>query len=109
MMEYISEPDKRCNLQVKGSVREVLNVHCDNDLYDEVTRIGAKISVRWSNTEVKGTGWKAAGWYTAEIQEFDPDNDTITIIYDREPNRAYKEAVTPAISKGEIRLKQSVV
>ena len=112
MIEYVSEPGTRYNVKVSESVKEgtskVLNVHCDSDLYDEVTQIGAKISVCWSGTEVKGTGWKA-GWYTAEVQEFDPDNDTTTIIYDREPNKAYKEAVTPAISKGEIRLKQSVL
>ena len=111
-IEYVSEPGKHYNVRVKESVKEgtlkVLNVHCDSDLYDEVTQIGAKISVRWSGTEVKGTGWKA-GWYAAEVQEFDPDNDTITIIYDREPNRAYKEAVTPVISKGEICLKKSVM
>lgn len=111
-IEYITEPGRRYNVKVTESVKEgtlkVLNVHCDGNLYDEVTQIGAKISVRWSGSKVKGIGWKA-GWYTVEVQEFDPDDDTITIIYDREPNRAYKEAVTPAISKGEIRLKQSVI
>ena len=66
-IEYVSEPGKRYNVKVKESVKEgtlkVLNVHCDGDLYDEVTQIGAKISVRWSGTEVKSTGWKA-GWTT---------------------------------------------
>lgn len=111
-IENVSEPGKRYSVKVKESVKEgtlkVLNVHCDSDLYDKVTQIGAKINVRWSGTEVKGTGWKA-GWYTAEVQEFDPDNDTITITYDREPTKAYKEAVTSAISKGEIRLKKSIM
>ena len=78
------------------------------DFYDKVTQIGTKISIHWSGTEVKGTGWKA-GQYTAEEQDFDPDNDTITIIYDRVPNRAYQGAITTAFLKGEICLKQSVL
>jgi len=90
----------------KGSLK-VLKVNCDSDFYDEVTEIGARVQVRWSGDDVKGTGWKA-GWYAAEVQDFDPDEDIISVVYDREPTQIYQECVTAAISKGELRLVKSV-
>ena len=62
---------------VKEGVLKVLKITCDSNLYDEVTEIGARIQVRWSGDELKGTGWKS-GWYAAEVQGFDPDEDTIS-------------------------------
>lgn len=107
-IEYVSEPSKRYTMKVKESVNEgllkLLKVNCDSDIYDEVTEIGARIQVRWSGNDVKETGWKA-GWYAAEVQGFDPDEDMISIVYDREPKRVYQECVTQVISRGEIRVK----
>ena len=109
-IEYVSEPSKRYTMKVKDTVKEgvikKLKITCDSNLYDKVTEIGARIHVRWSGDELKGTGWKS-GWYAAEVQGFDPDEDTISIVYDREPKKVYEECVTQAISRGEIRLKKS--
>lgn len=109
-IEYISEQGESYAMSVnenakKGSLK-VLKVTCDSDLY-EVTEIGARVQVRWSGDDVKGTGWKA-GWYAAEVQDFDPDEDIISVVYDREPTQIYQECVTAAISKGELRLVKSV-
>lgn len=83
-IEYVSEPSKRYTMKVKESVNEgllkLLKVNCDSDIYDEVTEIGARIQVRWAGNDVKETGWKA-GWYAAEVQGFDPDEDMISIVY----------------------------
>lgn len=110
-IEYSSEEGNRYVLSVKESVSrgslKLLKATCDSDLYDEVTEIGAIIQVRWSKDDIKGTDWKA-GWYFAEVQGFDPDEDTISIVYDKEPERVYQECVTAAISRGEIKLIKSV-
>lgn len=47
------------------------------------------------------------GWYFAEVQGFEPDDDVISIVYEKEPKRVYQESVTTAISRGEIRLVKS--
>ena len=44
------------------------------------------------------------GWYFAEVQGFEPDDDIISIVYEKEPKRVYQESMTSAISRGEIRL-----
>ena len=64
-IEYVSEPSKRYTMKVKDTVKEgvlkVLKITCDSNLYDEVAEIGARIQVRWSGDELKGTDWKS-GW-----------------------------------------------
>lgn len=100
-IEYSSEKGERYQLKVKESIDEgklkVLKVTCDSDLYDEVTEIGARIKVLWTKDDVQKTGWKP-GLYFAEVQGFEPDEDIISIIYEKEPKRVYQESVTTAIS-----------
>lgn len=109
-IEYSSEKGERYQLKVKESIDEgklkVLKVTCDSDLYDEVTEIGARIKVLSTKDDVQKTGWKP-GWYFAEVQDFEPDEDIISIIYEKEPKRVYQESVTTAISRGQIRLVKS--
>lgn len=106
-VEYVSEPGKVYKVNVKDSVENgTLRLHVTTcevpDLYDQVTEIGASISIKWTRDEVKGSGWKA-GWYRAEVQAFDPDRDEITIIYKREPTVVYCECVTQLISEGKVK------
>ena len=106
-IEYVSEPGKVYKVNVKDSVQNgTLRLHVTTcgvpDLYDQVTEIGASISIKWTRDEVKGSGWKA-GWYGAEVQAFDPDRDEVTIIYKREPTVVYSECVTQLISEGKVK------
>ena len=68
-IEYVCEPGKVYKVNVKDSVENgTLRLHVTTcgvpDLYDQVTEIGASISIKWTRDEVKGSGWKA-GWYGA--------------------------------------------
>ena len=106
-IEYVSEPGKVYKVNVKDSLENgTLRLHVTTcgvpDLYDQVTEIGAPISVKWTRKEVKGRSWKA-GWYEAEVQAFGPDRDKITITYKREPTVDYTESVTQLISEGKVK------
>ena len=39
--------------------------------------------------------------FFSEVQGFEPDEDIISIIYEKEPKRVYQESVTTAISRGK--------
>ncbi|KAJ7394611.1 hypothetical protein OS493_000429 [Desmophyllum pertusum] len=106
-IEYACEPGKVYRVNVKESVENgTLRLHAITcgvpDLYDQVTEIGASLSIKWNKEEVKESGWKA-GWYSAEVQAFDPDTDEITIIYRKEPTVIYTECVTQLIAVGKVK------
>ena len=106
-VQYVSKPGRAYGVKVKESVENgTLHLHvttCDvPDLYDQVTEIGASLSIRWTKEEVKGSGWKA-GWYQAEVQAFDHETEEITIIYSREPTVIYSECVTQLTSEEKLR------
>ena len=44
--------------------------------------------------------WKA-GWYTAEVQSYDMEEDIISVIYVKEPESIYTE-VTPLVLNKKI-------
>ena len=48
------------------------------------------------------------GWYEAEVQSFDSDDDEIVIVYAEEPEFVYRMPVLPGIVSGTLRLKQSL-
>lgn len=48
------------------------------------------------------------GWYEAEVQSFDSDNDEIAILYAEEPEFVYRMPVVPSIVSGTLQLKQSL-
>ena len=105
--EYVSAPGKVYKVNVKDNVENgTLRLHVTTcgvpDVYDQVTEIGASISVKWTREEVKGSCRKA-GWYEAEVQAFDPDRDEITIICKRERTLVNTECVTKLISEGKVK------
>lgn len=111
-VEYVSETGTEYTLPIQKSVTEgrlkVARKDTANcELYDQVTEIGAKILVKWDSKDVKESGWRA-GWYLAEVQGFDPEDDTIDIIYSKEPDVTYTEDVSAAISTGSIRISKAV-
>jgi len=48
------------------------------------------------------------GWYEAEVQSFDSDDDEIAIVYAEEPEFVYRMPALPSIVSGTLRLKQSL-
>ena len=107
-VEYSSEPGRSYRTNVEESVGDgKLRLHeitcATTDLYEEVTEIGAGILVRWTEEDLKGSGWRP-GWYVA-VQSFDRESDEINIIYDREPDELYVECVTTLITEGRVKPK----
>ncbi len=74
---------------------------------EQFKQIGAKIKVQWSDTEIAGTGWRP-GWFTATVQQYCEESDTLVITYSAEPGQVYEEELTPLISNNKIRLVSSL-
>lgn len=49
-----------------------------------------------------------SGWYKAEVQSFDYDDDEVELVYAEEPECVYRIPVLPSIVSGTLRLKQSL-
>ncbi len=81
---------------------EHLDRASDEDKMKEmITHTGARILVKWSMEEIGDSGWQL-GWYAAEIQAYDSDSDTATVMYVAEPGSVYSIQVTPYITLGKI-------
>ena len=48
-----------------------------------------------------------SGWYEAEVQSFDCDDDQVEIVYADEPECVYRIPVLPGIVSGTLRLKKA--
>lgn len=49
------------------------------------------------------TDWRP-GWYVAEVQDADRDNDEITVQFVSEPECTYICEVTPCVAKGTLQM-----
>ena len=72
--------------------------------YEEITQIGAV--PKWGKDEQLNTGW-AAGWYEAEVQSVDFDDDEIDISFLEESECVYTVSVLPNLICRKLRLKQN--
>ena len=103
--------EQRSTTEIVTAVKSDLQcstVKTDFDIKDQVCIVGSKISIKWSKEDVKDSGWKP-GWYTAYVQEYDEDEDEITVNYPCEPGCVYTLSVTPAITADTIRLVRSAI
>ena len=57
--------------------------------------------------EIAGSNWRP-GWYVAEVQESDQENDEITVKFLAELAATYTYEVTPCVSEGKIQMKKPV-
>ena len=57
-------------------------------LKEQVSQIGATENVRWTASEVRGSGWKP-GWYKAEVQRYCDESYVVTLLYISEQNESY--------------------
>ena len=69
--------------------------------------IGCKVKVRWSKEEIGESGWKP-GWYVAEVQQSDPDNDEIKKVFQAEQDTTYTYKVTSSLANGTLQMVKSV-
>ena len=46
------------------------------------------------------------GWYTAEVQSFNYDDDEVQLVFEEEPESIYSFPVLLNLVKGRLRLKQ---
>ena len=104
-LKYVSEAGKEYTMPAQRSVEEgrLKAARTDvavSELYDQVTE-------HISYKDVKKAGWRS-GWYRAQVQGFDPDNNTIDIVYSKEPRVIYTEDVSTAILAGSITLSKAV-
>ena len=69
---------------------------------DVFTRPGSKIQVKWTSLEVEKSKSKAKrpGWYTAEIQSYNKNEDTADVVYLVDPNSVYTIQVTELLAEG---------
>lgn len=80
-------------------------LHSKESLSD-LPEVGAKVKVQWNVDEVKESGWRS-GWYSATVQQYNTESDTILIVYSSEPDNVYKEELTRLISAKKIKLVSS--
>lgn len=73
-------------------------------LKEQVTQIGAIVSIRWSASEVGDLGWKP-GWYKGKfIYGYCEESDILTLRYLLEPDNTYEEEITPLLLQNKVKL-----
>ena len=92
------------NLKASSSETQADQV---NELHEAISQVGARIKVKWCKEELGDSGWRP-GWYTAVVQSYDSENDTITVEYPSEPGCVYDIEVTPMIKASRLKLLKSV-
>ena len=74
---------------------------------EQFYEVGCKVKVRWSKEEIGDSGWRS-GWYVGEVQQSDPDNDEISIVFQAEPDTTYSYEVTSSLANGNLQMVKSV-
>ena len=74
--------------------------------YEEFYEIGGMVEIWWSQDELSDTDWK--GWYAAEVQSVDRDDDEIDVVFSKNPDSVYPIPVIPNLISGKLRLKKTL-
>ena len=99
---YSVAKDVACN-KIKLA-KEVERLVQNNEAFFQV---GAQVEMHFSKDELTNTDW-VAGWYAAEVQSFNYDNDEIDLIFLHDPEQVYSIPVVPNIISRKLRLKQQL-
>ena len=75
----------------------------DGDEIEQFYEIRARIKIKWSKQEIGDTDWRP-GWYVAEVQDADRDNNEITVQFVSEPDCTYTYEVTPCLAKETLQI-----
>ena len=78
------------------------------DQAQQMTEVGAMLKIQWTKEDIGETGWRP-GWYTAIVQSYQQDDDTIEVTYPSEPGCVYTVELTNMIAEGKIKLQQAVL
>ena len=70
---------------------------------DEYFTVGQKIKVKWTREEIGDSGWRA-GWYSAQVQEVEIEEDNIRIVYFTEPNCIYTVCVSEYLANRKLKV-----
>ncbi len=60
--------------------------------------------IKWTQADVGKMGWNP-GWYVAEVEESNIEDDWIKIEYSSEPGRIYKVDVSSELANGTLKLR----
>ena len=83
-LSYVVEPECFYETNVTQLLnKEKIMLHEGSEL-DEFYEIGCQVKVRWSKEELGDSGWRS-GWYIGEVQQSDPDNDVIKVVFQAQP------------------------
>jgi len=104
---YVVEPLASYEISVKEMLEEGTIKIASGDEIEQFYEIGARISVKWTKEEIGDTNWRA-GWYVAEVQDSDPEQDEITVQFVAEPESLYTYEVTPCVAEGKLRMAKPV-
>ena len=96
------ENDQGTLLHLTGNPNDCVDCH------DQICQIGSKVKVKWTIEEIGDSGWRA-GWYTAYVQAYEEETDTVTLQYPIEPGCTYTMEVTPTFQQGRIQLVKAVL
>ena len=75
----------------------------ESKLKEQITQIGAIISVKWTADKVGDSGWRP-GWYKAEVHSYCEESDIITLKYILEPDDIYEDEITPLLLQKKVKL-----
>ena len=70
--------------------------------YEEFYEIGVMVEILWSQDELSDTDWKE-GWYAAEVQSVDQDDDEIDVVFSKNPDSMYTISVIPNVISGKLK------
>ena len=104
---YVVEPSESYEVFIDELLQKEWIIIDDRDEIEQFYEIGARIKIKWSKEEIGDSDWRP-GWYVAEVQYADMDNDEITVQFVSEPDCTYMYEVTPCIAQGTLKMVKSV-
>lgn len=107
-ISYVVEPECLYETNVTQLLSDKKVMLHEGSEIEEFHEVGCKVKVRWSKEEIGDSGWRS-GWYVGEVQQSDPDNDEIKVVFQAEPDATYSYEVTSCLAYGCLQMVKSVL
>ncbi len=104
--EEIFTKSVHCGVGHVSSKDTMMNT--DVELKEMMSQPGARIKVKWTKEQIGSSGWKP-GWFTAVVQAYDYDDDTLTVTYPSEPGSVYTLELSTSLALKEVKLVKPVL
>jgi hypothetical protein len=75
----------------------------DSDVFDTIVEVGTRIKHKCTKATA-GTKRIVGNWYLAEVQQYDPDEDHLDIMYTSDPNVTHSIPLSPALNSKQLKL-----